>query len=170
MRHDVEARGPSLGSLVPERLFRYLLDLEVEQALRLRYPVALLCLTPDVERTVAARVARRVARIVGSHLRRTDVAAALPQGTVALLLVGAEPCTLGGILDRAADALPPGRPRFAWGRRLVSVSAGGSSYPATAPGAAELLRQARELMRRARSEGGDRLLVPALPVTAGGGA
>jgi hypothetical protein len=154
---------------VPERLFRYLLDLEVEKALRLRYCVSLVCLAPDVERPADGRLARHIARAAGWPLRRTDVTTTLSPVAVGLLLVGAEPCTLSTILDRAGGAERPGRPRFACGRRLVSVSAGGSCYPVTAPTAAELLRQARDLMRRARSEGGDRLVVPVLPVPGGGG-
>ena len=43
--------GPGGASnVVPEELFRYLLDLEVEKAARLRYCVSVLCLSPDLER------------------------------------------------------------------------------------------------------------------------
>ena len=167
MRHRGETRGPSLAGPVPERLFRYLLDLEAEKALRLRYCVSLLCLDPDVDRPSARGIARHIARIAGRQLRQTDVAATLSASTVGLLLVGAEPGTLSAILDRAGSAMEPGRPRFACGRQVVSVSGGGGCYPVTAPSAAELLRQATDLMRRARGEGGNRLLLPPLPASAG---
>lgn len=164
MRNPTRNRRPTLDSPVPERLFRYLIELEIEKALRFRYTVALLCLAPDVASTAARTVARRIAEIAHGTLRQTDVTATLGPSTVGLLLVGAEPCTLSRILDRAGGAVAePGNPRFACGRRLVSVSAGGSAYPATAPSAAGLLGQAQDLMRRARREGGDRLLVPPLP-------
>ncbi|HEY7139884.1 MAG TPA: hypothetical protein VIE44_07295 [Methylomirabilota bacterium] len=163
MRERGETPGPSPAGPVPERLFRYLLDLEAEKALRLRYCVSLLCLEPDVHGPGARGIARQIARIVGRHLRQTDVAATLSGTTVGLLLVGAEPCTLSLILDRAGSAELPGSPRFACGARTVSVSGGGGCYPVTAPSAADLLRQATDLMRRARDEGGSRLLLPPLP-------
>jgi hypothetical protein len=155
-----ETRGP-----VPERLFRYLLDLEVEKALRLRYTVSLLCLAPDVAGPAARDIARHIARIAGRHLRQTDVATTLSGTTVGLLLVGADPCTLSAILDRAGSATSPGSPRFACGSRTVSVSGGGGCYPVTASSATDLFRQATGFMRRARREGGARLLLPPLPAS-----
>jgi hypothetical protein len=64
------------------------------------------------------------------------------------------------IRDRAGHAAVPGRPRFIYGRQVVSVSGGGSCYPVTAPSGPELLRQAKDLMRRAQEEGGGRLILP----------
>jgi hypothetical protein len=162
MRERGDMRGSSPASPVPERLFRYLLDLEAEKALRLRYCVSLLCLDPDVDGPSARGVARHIARIAARHLRQTDVATTLSASTVGLLLVGAELGTLSAILDRAGGAMEPGSPRFASGRQVVSVSGGGGCYPVTASSAAELLRQATDLMRRARGEGGNRLLLPPL--------
>jgi hypothetical protein len=166
IRERGETRVASPASPVPERLFRYLLDLEAEKALRLRYCVSLLCLDPDVDGPSARGVARHIARLVGRQLRQTDVAATLSVSTVGLLLVGAEPGTLSGILDRTGSAMESGHPRYACGRRVVSVSGGGGCYPVTAPSATELLRQATDLMRRARGDGGNRLLLPPLPASA----
>jgi hypothetical protein len=157
-----EGRQTDHGSparLVPERLFLYLLGLEAEKALRLRYCLSLLCLAPDVDDASARGVARQIARTASRLVRRTDVATTVTGSFVAVMLVGAEPCTLAGILGRAANG-EPGRPRFACGPRMVSVSAGASCYPITASSAAELLRQATDCMRRARREGGARLLLP----------
>jgi len=52
MVHFAESRFPPRGAPIPERLFRYLLDLEIEKANRLRYCVSLVCLTPDVDAVV----------------------------------------------------------------------------------------------------------------------
>jgi len=79
-------------------------------------------------------------------------------------LVDTDPTMLGRILDRTANAqLPEGR-RFVRGRQVVSVSVGASCYPLTAPDRTTLLREASDLMHRAQREGGDRLLLPPLPI------
>jgi hypothetical protein len=157
------AETPSVRPRPPvsARLFRYLLDLEVEKALRLRYRVSLLCVTPDVAAGPGAgALVRHIARVAAEHLRRTDVAAVLSPGAAGLLLLDAGPRTLAAILDRIGDAGEAGRPRFAHGGQVATVSGGGGSYPDTAPSGAALLDQTIGLMRRARREGGDRLLLP----------
>ena len=162
MRDPNQTDNPATTRLVPERVFRYLLALEAQKALRFRYCVSLLCLEPDVQGAPARGVARQITRIVARLVRETDVAATLSASTVGILLVGAEPSTLAGILDRAGSAGEPSIPRFACGPRVVSVSGGGGCYPFTASSATELLRQAIEFMGRARREGGARLLLPPL--------
>jgi GGDEF domain-containing protein len=161
----VESRLPPRGTPVRERLFRYLLDLELERANRLRYCVSLICLTPDVlEPQANADLTRAIARIALRQLRRTDLAATLSPDIVALLLVDTEPGVLARILDRVANApFPEGR-RFVRGRQVVSVSGGASCYPITAPDGTALFHEASHLMHRARREGGDRLILPPLPV------
>jgi hypothetical protein len=161
MRERSFAASPSRGAPLPERLFRYVLDLELEKANRLRYCVSLVCLTPDVDLSHLTRdLTRTIARTALRRLRGTDLATTLSRDTVALLLVDTEPGMLGRILDRTANAqLPEGR-RFVRGRQTVSVSAGASCYPLTAPDRATLLREASDLMHRAQQEGGDRLIVP----------
>jgi GGDEF domain-containing protein len=160
----VESRLPPRGTPVPERLFRYLLDLELEKANRLRYCVSLVCLTPDVlEPQANPDLPRAIARTALRQLRRTDLAATLSPDVVALLLIDTEPGVLARILDRVANTrLPEGR-RFVRGRQVVSVSAGVSCYPITAPDGTALFREASQLMHRARREGGDRLILPSVP-------
>jgi hypothetical protein len=166
MRDLAESRLPPRRAPTSERLFWYLLDLELEKANRLRYCVSLMCLTPDLgEAEVDPALTRGIARITLRHLRRTDLAAMLARDVVGLLLVDTEPAMLAKVLDRAANAsLPEGR-RFVRGRRVVSVSGGASCYPITASDRAALLREAIQLMHRARREGGDRLVLPRLPVS-----
>jgi hypothetical protein len=165
MREPDLARLPPRGAPLPERLFRYLLDLEIEKANRLRYCLSLVCLTPDLTMPeVGADLARAIARIALRHLRSTDLATTLSRETVVLLLVDTDPTMLARILDRTANAqLPEGR-RFVRGRQMVSVSVGASCYPLTAPDRTTLLREASDLMRRAQREGGDRLILPSLPI------
>lgn len=170
MRDRSQTSTLSATRLVSERLFRYLLDLEAQKALRFRYCVSLLCLKPDIEGARARGVARHIARIAARLVRQTDVATTLSASTVGILLVGAEPSTLAGILDRAGSAGEPGRPQFACGPRVVSVSGGGGCYPVTASSAAELLGQATDFMSRARREGGARLLLPPLATPIASGA
>jgi len=166
MRDAALPRLPPRGAPLPERLFRYLLDLEIEKANRLRYCVSLVCLAPDLEGQEGRDrdLARAIARIALKQLRSTDLATTLARETVALLLVDTDPTMLGRILDRTANAqLPEGR-RFVRGRQVVSVSVGASCYPLTAPDRTTLLREASDLMHRAQREGGDRLLLPPLPI------
>jgi hypothetical protein len=161
MDHSTVDRLPPHGVPLPERVFRYLLDLEIQKANRLRYCVSLVCLTPDLAAPqVSPDLTRAIARIALRQLRTTDLATTLSRETVALLLVDTEPAMVDRILDRAANAhLPEGR-RFVRGRQIVSVSVGASCYPITAPDRTTLLRQASDLMHRAQREGGNRLILP----------
>jgi hypothetical protein len=102
-------------------------------------------------------VTRQIAALALRQIRRTDVATAFSHGlhgAVALLLVDADAHVLPEIPDRAGHAAVPGRPRFIYGRQVVSVSGSGSSYPVTVPSGPELLRQAKDLMRRAQEDRG----------------
>lgn len=97
----------------------------------------------------------RVAEVTLRVLRGTDLGTTLPPPSVAVLLVDAPLPTLPTILRRITDALsglrsPTGRPG-------LTVSAGGSCYPHTAPSSRELVQQAIDLMTIAKKDGGDRL-------------
>ena len=166
MRELSERRVPLRGAPVPQSLFKYLLDLEINKASRLRYCLSLVCLTPDVERAeVNPDLTRAIARMALHQLRSTDLVTTLSRDVVALLLIDTDPRVLDRVLDRAANArLPEGR-RFVRGGQVVSVSVGASCYPLTAPDRAALLREASQLMHRARDEGGNRLILPPLPAS-----
>ena len=144
MRHLPEARLPPPRGPVSASLFRYLLDLELERANRLRYCVSLVCLTPDLEDSEDdLGLTRTITRAALRQLRRTDLGTTLSRGVVGLLLVDTDPRMLAQILDRAANA----------------------GVPITAPDRVRLLHEASQLMQRARREGGDRLILPPLPVS-----
>jgi hypothetical protein len=156
---DPVAGGPT--NVVPEELFRYLLDLEVEKAARLRYCVSVLCLSPDLGQGESdPDLTQHIAVEAARRLRRTDVATLLDDGSVAVMLPDADPDTLPAILDRTADAHEPGGRRFVRGVRQVSLSVGGGCYPVTATSAPAVLRQAHALMARATAQGGNRLVLP----------
>jgi hypothetical protein len=166
MRDLPRFRVPSAGALLPHSLFRYLLDLEIDKANRLRYCVSLVCLTPDVETPESdPGLARAIAQMALRQLRSTDVATTLPRDVIALLLIDTDPRVLDRVLDRAANARVLEGRRFVRGRQVVSVSAGASCYPLSTSDRTGLLREASQLMHRARRDGGDRLILPPLPAS-----
>jgi PleD family two-component response regulator len=89
-----------------------------------------------------------VAESITPYLRGTDAVAAWTQGWLAMLLVDAETTHLPSILERLTTRL-----------ETIAWSAGGSSYPRTAARAQDMLRQAVDLLARAKAEGGNRLYV-----------
>jgi hypothetical protein len=174
MGDTVSGHGRVLAEPLPEAFFRYLLDLEVEKAARLRYRVSVVCLVPDLPIRLQSQLPVRelsehIARIALGHLRRTDSATTFPDGSVGLLLIDADPRALNRIVGRAGGATLGGRARFAYRGETISVSGGGSCYPLTASTASAALLHAIELMRLAKEGGGDRLLMgsvdggPAIP-------
>ena len=137
------------GWLVDESLFLLLVNFEVHKAQRLRYSVSVVCFAVEPGsagngEASPSSVAERVTR----YLRRTDAVASSAEGWVAILLIDAETTHLPSILDRLTTRL-----------ETVAWSAGGSCYPRTAIQAEDMLRQAVDLMGRARQEGGNRLYV-----------
>jgi len=142
--------GPLAGGgwLVDESLFRFLADFEIQKAQRLRYSVSLVSFAVESSggrEWSPASVADAVTR----HLRSTDAIAPSGQGWVNLLLIDAETNHLPGIADRLAHRLET----LAW-------SAGGACYPRTAARAEDMLRQAADLLGRAKQAGGNRIHIP----------
>jgi len=137
------------GWLVDEVLFRRLIDFEIQKAQRLRYSVSLVCFALEQPMRGNGQVsAASVAENVIGLLRSTDAVASWNQGWLSLLLIDAETTHLPSILDRLTDRLD-----------TAGWSAGGTSYPRTATRSEDMLRQAVDLMTRAREEGGNRLYV-----------
>ena len=137
--------------VVDDEMFRFLVDLEVEKAQRLRYCLTLACLTTDgVPAETGESSVSSLAENVTRHLRTTDVVAPRTPTSLILLLVDAETTHLPLILRRLTAGL-----------EAVGWSAGGSCYPKTAIRAEDMLRQAADLMAKAQGEGGNRLCVAA---------
>src|SRR5262245_7916147 len=135
--------------MVDEVLFRLLIDFEIQKAQRLRYSVSLVCFSlRSATRGNGQTSGTSLAQSVTRHLRGTDAVASWSQGWLSLLLVGAETTHLPSILDRLTDRLD-----------TAGWSAGGTSYPRTATRSEDMLRQAVDLMTKAREEGGNRLYV-----------
>ena len=148
-RHGFGSSSIGGGWLVDESLFRFLVDFEIQKAQRLRYSVSVVCLAVELAATgngeaSAASVAERIV----PYLRGTDAVARSAQGWLSMLLVDAETTHLPSIFNRLTARL-----------ETAGWSAGGSSYPRTAARAEDMLRQAVELLTRARDEGGNRLYV-----------
>lgn len=137
------------GWLVDEVLFRLLVDFEIQKAQRLRYSISLVCFA--AEPLIAGNGGaspNALAEGITRFLRGTDAVASWAQGWLSFLLVDAETIHLPSILRRLTTNLE----RVVW-------SAGGSCYPRTATRAEDMLRQAVELMDKAKDEGGNRLYV-----------
>lgn len=152
-----KGNGPSLelGHVLDEKLFTFLLNLEVHKATRLQYCVSVFCLTPNLPaREVAPTLLNRLAQAAICHLRTTDVVASFPPSCVALLLVDAETRTLPLILQRLKEDLEVQPLNVSGQLRRITLSAGGGCYPQTATSGSELLRQAVDLMGRAKEVGG----------------
>ena len=135
--------------VVDDLLFRFLLDLEVQKAQRLRYCGSLVCLAAEVAPAETREPSvPPLAKIVTRYIRGTDAVSPLAPASLALLLIDAETTHLPSILQRLTARL-----------ETIAWSAGGSCYPRTATHGDDMLRQAVDLMARAKEEGGNRLYV-----------
>ena len=138
------------GWLVDEVLFRLLIDLETQKARRLRYSVSLVCFAVEPGALGNGKISvPALAESITPHIRGTDAVALWAQGWLGLLLIDAETTRLPVIVHRIIARI-----------ETVGWSAGGSCYPGTATRADDMLRQAIDLMGRAREVGGNRLYVP----------
>lgn len=146
-------------NLVDPSLFTLVLNHEVRKAKRLGYGLSLLCLSSDVSPAEEdPALVTRVAEATLAVLRGTDLGTTFTSRSIGVLLLDAPLQTLTTILRRITDALsglpsPTGRPG-------LTVSAGGSCYPRTAPSSTELVQQALDLMTIAKKDGGNRFYLP----------
>lgn len=131
--------------VIDQDLFRLLARVEVAKAQRLRYSVAMVCLAGHRVQ-IGMAPPPRLANIVPSRMRATDAVAPWPQSSLALLFTDAEIAQLPSIVGRLTTDLDE-----------VDWSAGGASYPETAASADDLMRQATEMMSRARADKRSRL-------------
>ena len=140
---------PRPGSTtVDEPLFRFLVELEVAKAQRLRYCVSVVCLALDSLPDDFSFIKRMAERFI-RQLRSTDVVVPYSASSLTLLLVDAKAAALSSIIHRITEHLGP-----------IPWSAGGASYPRTASGAQELLDRAFDLAARAKEDGGHRFYLP----------
>jgi len=167
---SVSTNGPpsAAGSFVDESFFRILLNLEIQKAMRLQYCVSVVFMSIEASENGHGNgnggdpaLARHLAEMAMSHLRATDVVTTLAKTSLGLLLVDAETRSLPRILNRATEAWEDRAVSFEGRELRLKWSAGGGCYPQTATSVKGLVRQAGDLMTRAKEEGGDRLYLPA---------
>jgi hypothetical protein len=148
-----EASGarPSNGGafVVDYPFFRLLVDMEIQKAQRLRYPISLVALEMGAAPTTETS-SDSLVRIIAPSVRATDAVAPRNGVSVMLLLIDAAVESLAAILDRLTPSL-----------ETTTWSAGGASYPETASTANQLLDQATGLLAEAKRNGGRRLHLPA---------
>jgi hypothetical protein len=144
-----------LSRIVDQALFRFLLALEIQKSRRLQYAISVICFQVEV-RGGASPIARLTQRVI-EQVRSTDVVVELSPASLALLLIHAEPFSLPAIVHRLTEHLQGFLPQT----EVLRWSAGGACYPQTAGEAEAVLKQARELMTRAKDDGGNRLYLPA---------
>lgn len=95
------------------------------------------------------------------RIRATDVITTLSESSIGLLLIDAETWALPRIHQRLKEDLEAHRLAVRGRESRLTWSAGGACYPQTASSGEDLLRQAVDLMSRAKDEGGDRLYLAA---------
>jgi hypothetical protein len=145
-------------NLVARPVFELLLRMEAAKALRLGYSVSVACVAPGVpldaapdmpEATRRRALLDEVAERLAGRLRATDAAVTLPDATLALLLVDADPGALERVLERVGEVV-----REAALARGVDVPlplpAGLASYPQTSGDGRGLIAEARRLLDQAR--------------------
>lgn len=158
--HD-DPPSRNLQNIVDENLFRFLLILEVQKAMRLQYCFSVVCIAPALRPgDVDGSLMKDLAEVAVGQVRATDVVSTLSQSVMGLLLIDAETRTLPPIHRRIKEELEAHLLTVEGRRWRVTWSAGGGCYPQTASSGGDLLRQALDLMTRATREGADRLYLP----------
>src|SRR5882724_5772836 len=139
------------GIIVDEETFGGVTELEIRQAVRLRYAVSMLTIHQSRNGYVAnpAEAAEQLAEVVSPLIRNTDLIEIGPSAaTVRVLLVGGELGDVRNIVQRIIAEIS--HHRFDERHTPVVLSVGGSSVPATARSPQELFLQADALAAEAR--------------------
>jgi hypothetical protein len=128
---------PSSGGarIVDATLFQLLVEAEIHKAQRLRYCISVICISV---KEAVAELSAPMLELFRRQLRATDVVAAWPPGSLALLLIDAESGDIPSVMGRITASLAEG-----------SWSAGGVSYPRANRIATDMVRHAVTLMERA---------------------
>jgi diguanylate cyclase (GGDEF)-like protein len=153
-----------LTGLSNYRHFHELLNLEVQRARRMDYPVGLVLMDLDHFKTVNDRhghptgdlALRLVATQLRTRLRRTDVVGRLGGEEFGAILPGAslgEVGVVGEKVRRAVEELPPMRGGMTSAATPVTLSVGGASLTAAVVDADVLVRCADQALYRAKRSG-----------------
>lgn len=154
---DVVARSDHSphATVVDEQIFAFVTEHEIRSALRLRYPVSLLTILPDVEGAgepgAPDAVADQLARALSPIFRATDLIRRSGDAPVLrLLLVNAPLEALPGMIRRLTVEVDAHRFLVDGDRKAVRLSVGGACFPTTAGTAEELVSRADTLAAEAR--------------------
>jgi diguanylate cyclase (GGDEF)-like protein len=153
-----------LTGLSNYRHFHELLNLEVQRARRMDYPIGLVLMDLDHFKTVNDRhghptgdiALRLVAEQLRTRLRRTDVVGRLGGEEFGAILPGAslrEVAVVGEKVRRAVEELPPLRGGMTSAATPVTLSVGGASLPAAVVDADVLVSRADQALYRAKRSG-----------------
>jgi hypothetical protein len=147
-------RRPSYATIVDEPIFAFVTEHEIRTATRLRYPLSLLTVLSQIEGEdeVASPNAptEELARALSSLIRATDlIRPSRDARSLQLLLVAAPLESLPGIIQRIAAEVHAHRFMIGGDLKSMTLSVGGSCFPATASSAAELVTRADRLAAQA---------------------
>lgn len=162
-RSDELEPEADVPTLVEADLLRFLIELEIQKAVRLQYSLAVIRIAlgiPDGDG--GCGLAKRVVDEMTRQLRATDVVTTLSNASLAILLIDADPGSVPRIVERVmaacdttptTSASPDARPGWLW-------RAGGSLYPQSAGTAEHVWQQAGGMLHRARREGANHVYLP----------
>lgn len=138
------------GIIVDEEIFGGVTELEIRQALRLRYAVSMLTIHQSNGYVAdPAEAAEQLAEVLSPLIRSTDlIEIGRSAATVRVLLVGGELEDLRSIVQRIIAEIS--HHRFDERHTPVVLSIGGSCFPTTARTSRELVLQADALAAEAR--------------------
>jgi diguanylate cyclase (GGDEF)-like protein len=153
-----------LTGLSNYRHFHDLLNLEVQRARRMGYPVGLIIMDLDHFKTVNDRhghpvgdvALRQVAEQLRTRLRRTDIVGRLGGEEFGAILPGANRREVGIVAEkirRAVQELPPLQGGMADQSTLVTISLGGTSLDPPAVDAERLVSDADRALYEAKRNG-----------------
>ena len=152
---DFDPRAP----IVDGETFTLVAELEVRQAVRLRYYVSLVAIRADIEGPQLGidwvALHHLIAEVIRGQLRNTDIVSVIQESPhLRVLLVSAHLFDLPAVIERFAGAV--NRQAFEANGHTgrVTLSIGGATFPTTARARPELFRQAESLSIEARSEPG----------------
>jgi hypothetical protein len=153
----MELREPeSHGTVVDEKTFALVTELEIQKAVRLQYYVSLLAIDLIVESAEATdalkSLAEQVATVISEQLRGTDlVGVGVASPMLQVLLVNAHLDSLALIIQRVTEEVSRHVFQVDGDARTVQLCVGGSCFPTTAATREELVSQARSIVERERS-------------------
>ncbi len=136
-------------------LLRYLLDHEIQRAMRYTYFFSLLEVQSDGKPDPATFAT--LGQLIREKVRSTDLIGRIEEGQFCVLLHHAEAQHTFQIARRIQDRIRDHSFSSEQGPRHYTVSIGGACFPTHANDLRLLMSRAREMRERAYSDGGNRI-------------